>query len=102
MRGKFIIIKINGDVETTDITKQPGLDALQKAVGGYIEIVPGITKYDGEEAVAFCNEEGKINRLPMNQKATRAWRDALGFEPGDILVGDIAIVTGDDELLEAL
>lgn len=102
MRGKFIIIKINGDVETTDITQQPGLEALQQAVGGYIEIVPGITSYDGEEAVAFCNEEGKINRLPINQKATRIWNEAFGEPVGDILVGDVAIVTGDDELLEAL
>jgi hypothetical protein len=101
MRGKFIVIRTNGDVESKDITKQPSLEELQAAVGGYIEGV-NITKYDGEDAVAFCNEEGKLKRLPMNQKATRAWRDALGFEPGDILVGDVAIVTGDDELLEAI
>lgn len=40
-----------------------GLEALQKAVGGSIEAV-----YPFEDEVAVvCNEEGKINGLPLNR-----------------------------------
>ena len=37
------------------------LSALQKAVGGYIEIVPA---FGG--AVVVCNEEGRLMGLPYN------------------------------------
>ena len=46
---------------------ESGLDALQRAVGGYIEAV-----YPYEDPVALIvNEEGKLNGLPLN----RALRD---------------------------
>lgn len=40
-----------------------GLDSLQKEVGGYIEAL-----YPFEDPVALvCNEEGKMNGLPLNR-----------------------------------
>ena len=49
-----------------------GLESLQHEVGGYIEAI-----YPYEEPVALvCNEEGKLEGLPLN----RALRD----EDGDI------------------
>ena len=42
---------------------ESGLDALQRAVGGYIEAV-----YPYEDPVALIvNEEGKLNGLPLNR-----------------------------------
>jgi hypothetical protein len=63
---------------------------------------------DGARCVAFCNEYGKPQKLAINLRATKLWHQALP-PPGllaedgslaDILVGSIAIVLGDDELLE--
>lgn len=59
------------------------LEALQKAVGGYIQAV-----YPYEEPVALIvNEEGKLNGLPLN----RALRDDSG-SPYDVAAGTMLIV----------
>ena len=59
-----------------------GLASLQKEVGGYIQAV-----YPFDDPVAIiCNEEGKLNRLPLNR--------ALYTEDGemfDIACGNIMI-----------
>ena len=58
------------------------LEALQKAVGGYIEAV-----YPFEDPVAIiCNEEGKLNGMALN----RALRDDAG-QIQDILAGPFLI-----------
>ena len=61
----------------------PGLESLQKAVGGYIQEV-----YPFDDPVAIvCNEEGKLMHLPANR--------ALYDEDGcmyDILVGKFLVV----------
>lgn len=60
------------------------LEALQKAVGGFIEAV-----YPFDDPVAIiCNEEGKLEGLPLN----RALRDADGCIY-DIISGNF-LVTG--------
>lgn len=38
------------------------LEALQEIVGGYIECLPL-----DDETTIICNEEGKINGLPLNR-----------------------------------
>ena len=49
---------------------EDGLPGMQKAVGGYIQAV-----YPYDEPVALiCNEEGKLEGLPLN----RALRDSNG------------------------
>ena len=59
-----------------------GLEAMQKAVGGYIEAV-----YPYADPVAIvCNEDGKNIGLPLN----RALRDADG-EMYDILAGTFIV-----------
>lgn len=60
-----------------------GLESLQKEVGGYIEVV-----YPFDEPVGIvCNEEGKLNGLPLN----RALRDE-GGNVYDILSGNFLVV----------
>jgi hypothetical protein len=81
----------------------PDLSVLQKAVGGYIEAVPywHTVEVAGEvmPCVAYCNEEGKLQRLPANGSATHAWDAALQRDHrvgvSDILVGDVIVVAGD-------
>ena len=58
------------------------LKDMQKVVGGYIEAI-----YPYEEPIAlFCNEEGKLNGLPLN----RALRDEDG-NIYDIIAGTFFI-----------
>ena len=59
------------------------LQSMQALVGGYIQAV-----YPYEEPVALiCNEDGKLNRLPLN----RALRDSDG-DIYDIVAGKFFIV----------
>ena len=59
-----------------------GLKDMQKVVGGYIQAI-----YPYEEPVAIvCNEEGKMNGLPLN----RALRDEDG-NVYDIIAGTFFI-----------
>jgi hypothetical protein len=93
----------SGKVEATPLERLPTLEEMQRAVGGYIETVPYLDQYDGKPCVAFCNEEGKLKAEPINDRATGLWVQALkrrNMVPNDILVGAIAIVTGDN--LDAL
>jgi Domain of unknown function (DUF3846) len=122
MKGALLILKPDGTRETRQLTGEPGLDVLHEIVGGYIEVVPYFKtiEIDGRvhECIAFCNENGKINRLPVNRFATLEWDSALrraGLATGlayvsgspmppdqfglsDHLVGSIAVVIGDDVL----
>ncbi len=62
---------------------ESGLKSLQAEVGGYIEAI-----YPYEEPVALiCNEEGKLNGLPLN----RALRSEAG-EIYDIVAGTFMVV----------
>ena len=67
---------------------KPSLKDLQDAVGGWIEAVP----HRHPDFSAFCNEEGKINGLPLNSVAT----NFTGIH-GDVLVGDVVITGPPDE-----
>lgn len=110
MQGKLILYP--PDSPEPKITPQnytPTLDELQSAVGGCIEIVPGLTaiELDGElfDCVAFCNEYGKIENLPINQIATAIWYENLaahGTSTMDVLCGPVVIVTGDEDFMEEL
>jgi hypothetical protein len=112
MQGKFIVLHSSGKVSERELTAAPEPEELKKAVGGWIEEVPFFNTYRGERCVAFCNEEGKLALLPVNAEATKRWYAAIYeqtrkkgltcFWPNDILVGDIVVITGDQELMEAL
>ena len=60
-----------------------GLESLQEAVGGWIEAV-----YPYKDPVAIvCNEEGKLDGLPLN----RALRDEDGYIY-DVIAGTFLVV----------
>ena len=115
MKGQLITIApaFNGHTCVTTLApldSLPSLDMLQAAVGGNIETVPYFDRIsiDGKQrkCVAFCNEEGKLHGLPVNSVATTMWaiyaHDHGVIKLNDVLCGPVVIVTGDNELLEAL
>ena len=82
------ILLIEPMKEPQEVQIDPGLEALQHAVHGDIEV-----SYPFEDDVALIvNEEGKVNGLPLN----RALRDEDG-EIYDILAGNILVVGLDEE-----
>lgn len=79
-----ILIKPNGDrsnIENLD------LESMQSAVEGYIEITSSV---DGKY-LFVCNEEGKLNNLPINEQATRMGIVYGAIPISDYFVGNVII-----------
>jgi len=101
----LIAVQPDGTITKTDIDKAPSLEDLKEIVGGFIEMIPYFTSYDGEHCVAFCNEYGKLPHvnLPRNEPAQILWERAYGgIIVEDYLVGPIAIVVGPPQFLNRL
>lgn len=88
---QLTIISPSGIVTIQVYDKRQQLEILQKAVGGYIEVVPYFTRYSGRVCTCYCNEEGKLDRLAPNAAATALWHEQLGPRAFDILAGHVAI-----------
>jgi hypothetical protein len=89
---KGLQISVVGDTYT--VSEFDGaLDALQAAVGGYIEAFPtrqGVT--------VFINEEGKLQELPVNRLAmdiVSTWDEYRVLEQ-DYIAGNAVILGGTD------
>ena len=80
---KLTVLLIEPACYPKTIEIEPGLEPLQKVVGGWIEAV-----YPWEDKAAIIiNEEGKLDQLPLN----RALRTEEG-EIYDITAGNMLIV----------
>lgn len=64
------------------------LEELQKIVGGYIEIL-ALPGKPGE--IMVCNEEGKLEGLPINPAATQLWKATA--QPGSPRMFDDVVGT---------
>jgi hypothetical protein len=82
---KVLIIKTDDSVEVVDA--HVNLKWLQNTVGGYIEGFYGRSS----DWHGYCNEEGKLKSLPINQLATAFARE-LGWPGNDVLVGDVVFL----------
>lgn len=114
MKGTMMTIPANGPLASVALAEPPALETLQQAVGGFLEVVPHLrtleTKSGTVPCVAFCNEEGKLDRphpLPKNPRANLLWSAAMQREYGcgpepDYLVGTIVVLFGDDAFMETL
>jgi hypothetical protein len=114
MRGTVVVYKpgMVGAPAVTVVDGPPTLELLKEAIGGgHLEVVPYFDSFRHAGAslrcVAFCDEDGKGKRLPFNAVATELWDRVLRSTRGtgcapDYLVGQIAVVYGDDEFMEAL
>lgn len=81
-----------------------GLDEMQIIVAegtgksrGWIELVPLTLRLAGNvvEVSLFCHEEGKLEGLPLNRRATEMAKGNL--QPGDYLAGDVFLTGAPDE-----
>ena len=55
-----------------DSKHEPDLKAAQQFVGGYVQ---GIEFPNGDYMI--MNEEGKLKGLPVNEQATKLWRETF-------------------------
>ena len=78
------LIRVDG---TTEMLPNADLDTLQKAVGGYIEVV---TLADGR--LLIVDEEGKCKGKPVNPTANTIFNVSY-----DVIVGD-AVLCDNDEM----
>ena len=112
MQGTLTIIDAYGGTTVKHYTTPIPLEHLKKAVGGYLEVVPLFSRFGGKKCVAFCNEEGKLDGLPLNLTASALWIESVrqlsiddpGYPPSveDVLVGSVAIIQGDKEFMDEL
>lgn len=72
-----------------DPTDAITLDHIQEAVGGYVESAPIIDP----TLTMYCNEEGKIRGLPVNERASIL----LGPHNPDFIVGNVVICGAPDK-----
>jgi hypothetical protein len=108
---------IDRDPEVVHYTRAVTAEELGTVIGGYVEAVPGFSTigFAGVvmSCVAFCNEHGKLDKLPVNEPATAYWERSLrrqGMQllddktqiPKDWLVGNVVVLFGDGEFMAAL
>lgn len=89
---KALVITTAGAVE---VIEEISLKVLQGKVGGWVQAVdlkPNLT--------LWCNEEGKMNGLAVNDFATELWESVYGAT--DIIVGDVVLTGGADDEGETL
>ena len=77
------------EIELTEGESQ--LKVLQDAVGGWVQAVDFT-----QDLTLWCNEEGKLNGLPINPMATFLWEKYFGFT--DVICGNVIFTggTGDE------
>jgi hypothetical protein len=76
-----------------DSKHEPGLKSAQEFVGGYVE---GISFPNGDYLIV--NEEGKLRGLPVNEEATKLWRDT--FDNDNYITGRKDWVAGNAILIK--
>ena len=88
MSKNAMVIRVEGEPEMVELPEND-YDYLSAELGGWIQAVPLARELEG--LTIWVNEEGKLNGLPINQKATQIWIKAWGNT--DVMAGT-AIITG--------
>lgn len=88
---KAVILKTNGDNAVVEFSNETAYAVLSGAVGGLIQMV----ELPAHDVTLWVNEEGKLDGLPVNAKATALWVENYGHT--DIIVGDVIITGGADD-----
>lgn len=88
---KGLLIPVEGDISVIEIPKENSLEALQKHVGGLIELLRLPHNTD-----CYINEEGKLIGLPPNPVALGVFNFLGGqlFE-GDYISGPMVMIGHD-------
>lgn len=95
---------INTDGTITQHEGKPSLEQLQKAVGGYIQLLPHFTKFEGKACAAYVDEEGRYklpHHIVTNNLATSEWHRQMDKLEGPYirydLLGPVAVVFKGDK-----
>ena len=88
METKTAKLKIINDVKL-----EPTLKEAQAFVGGYVE---GISMPNGDYLI--INEEGKLIGLPLNEEASKLWKDT--FDNPNFITGRDDFVVGNAILIK--
>jgi hypothetical protein len=91
-----VIIKTDGTKDIVEFEVGGSFDVIKNAVGGYFQVI-GLPKANVD---LWVNEEGKLDGLPQNPIATSIWVDEYGYT--DVIVGNVIITGGADEMGETL
>lgn len=83
------IIKPDGTEEGWQGDRHPTLGEMQAWVGGYIEHLT--VSFKGRSVDALVNEEGKLNGLPRNYKATTMIDKGSMLLYPDIIHGNMVV-----------
>jgi len=75
---KGLILHLDGQIEEFDYDQH--YSNLQRIVDGYFEVV----RFGDKPYFCYCNEEGKLIRLPENRMATDLWYDSGQI----VMIGD--------------
>lgn len=108
MQGFTIVIDPDGSKTIRKYRSTIPLGDLRAGVGdGPIEHVPYFDSFtwygERKPCVVFCNEEGKLHGMPLNEVATRIWHETAPVMRGrDVLVGPVVIVFGDEAFMRAV
>jgi hypothetical protein len=94
---KAIVIPADGNCPARVVDEKLTLDFLQGAVGGLIEAVCicQVLTDSGMQSVdctCLVNEDGKLDGLPVNARATDLAAVAIGGWVRDVIVGDVIVV----------
>ena len=76
-----------------NVKDEPDLKAAQDFVGGYVE---GIPFPNGDYLI--INEEGKLIGLPINEQATKLWKET--FDNDNFITGRNDFVVGPAILIQ--
>ena len=87
---KVVIIPADAElpIRVDEVEPRIDLDFLQKQVDGYIE--PIDFTLEAKEVTMYVNEEGKLQGLPYNARATFLAADSI--MDFDYVAGDVVIV----------
>lgn len=110
MRGTMLIYRPRGaGASIIPLSKPLDHEEMGKIVAGFLELVPGfdIVRYGDRDqpCVAFCNEDGIRLQLMPNLHASHAWWFALQNKKlvgGELLMGNVIVLFGDQEFMEEL
>lgn len=108
MHGWMLTIQTHGKQTLKEFRKPPSLAEIKAELeGGFLELIPYFTEFTvkGTQAacIAYCDEEGKIKRLPRNPVAQTLWEKACRRTiTEDLLVGPVVILWGDIEFMRSM
>ncbi len=77
------VLMVEPGKEAVETEIENSLEAMQAAVGGYIEMI----RPYADEVALICNEEGKLEQLPLN----RVLYDEETGQPLDVIAGTFFI-----------